>query len=192
MQVAYGKQLPFPLSYYLPWSQQRSVRRKFEGVDIAQVGPSAHRSNAATVSASCMLACRSCLGGMNRYCRWCGWGLCFPAPTPQASSIPATSPSHMLVDQMYVEAAETLEALANHLTATSGSGNFFLGRQPTSLGERASVKGSLCPGAGQLVRSSLPGLGPGCVCLGLSCNHIPKCRACYMQGTIQLQLVASP
>ncbi|GAB4823781.1 hypothetical protein N2152v2_010827 [Parachlorella kessleri] len=69
-RVAYGKQLPFPLSYYLPWSQQRSVRRKFEGTSAVQI---------------------------------------------------------------YTEAGEALEALANHLTATSGSGNFFLGRQPTSL-----------------------------------------------------------
>ena len=70
-QAAYGKQLPFPLSYTLPWSQQRAVRRKFEGADPAA---------------------------------------------------------------LYSEAGEALEALANHLTATSGSGNFFLGRQPTSLG----------------------------------------------------------
>lgn len=38
VQAAYGKQLPFPLSFFLPWSQQRSVCRKFDGVKASQVG----------------------------------------------------------------------------------------------------------------------------------------------------------
>ncbi len=49
------KQLPFPLGYVIPWSQQREVRRKYGSLDAAEVG--ATRSACSSVSVRWVFDC---------------------------------------------------------------------------------------------------------------------------------------
>ena len=113
-------QLPFPLSYIIPWTQRKEVMRRYGGIDAYEVGEGSggyqHPSTQARYPSSCSAD-----------------------SLPHGRTLHVNRSAHALVTQslgtrcfqMYADAAAALTALADRLKSSGGA--FFFGSRPSSL-----------------------------------------------------------